>query len=271
MADAVIRYLRERQSPGGGFCFYRSEYLDEPNISDSYHAVRTLHLLGAEVRAQDALRELAQSFLHSPHALARYYAVLLLRTLDPDFRPSAQWCAQVAAWPFPALPASDSPGLSNWLEQARILARLKSLFADAAELAEPLRGLRQLEHPEGGFGKPPNLWDSWLALDMLRRGEAAGVCLPRTREFIERLQVPFIGFSLTEGSLTANLDVLFAGLRCCRALGLAVRFAPQLKALIQACQSGKGGYARAPGASPNIEYTYKAIWALCCLDNALPS
>lgn len=33
------KYLLGRQSSNGGFCFYRSKYVDEPNLFDTYHAV----------------------------------------------------------------------------------------------------------------------------------------------------------------------------------------------------------------------------------------
>ena len=48
VAEATA-YLRGRQSYNGGFCFYRFEYLDEPNLRDTYHAIAALTLLGAEV------------------------------------------------------------------------------------------------------------------------------------------------------------------------------------------------------------------------------
>jgi hypothetical protein len=43
--QCACRYLLGRQSPTGGFCFYRSEYLDEANLFDTWHAVAALALL----------------------------------------------------------------------------------------------------------------------------------------------------------------------------------------------------------------------------------
>ena len=47
--DQAVRYLAARQSPGGAFCFYRTDRVDEPNLADTYHALRALALLGVEV------------------------------------------------------------------------------------------------------------------------------------------------------------------------------------------------------------------------------
>jgi hypothetical protein len=46
-------YIRSRQSPEGGFCFYKSDYVDKPNLYDTYHAIAALSLLGAEVPSTD--------------------------------------------------------------------------------------------------------------------------------------------------------------------------------------------------------------------------
>lgn len=256
----AIRYLQERQSPGGGFCFYRSAYLDEPNISDTYHAVRALSFLGARLENVEQVGEFARSFLDSGQPLARYFAAWVLKCLKL-FRPGKQWLDEIAHWPISEPPGKNSPQLTAWLEHTRFVIRLKSLFDAGHGFSHLGLSLRALEQPEGGFGNRPNLWDTWLALDIL------GCCGPGchellcTRQFVERLQVPVIGFALTEGSRTGNLDVLFAGLRCCRALTIPIRFSSAVLSLVSACQTGRGGFARAPGASPNIEFTYKAVWA----------
>ncbi|MFN4343014.1 MAG: hypothetical protein ACK4FE_13445 [Azonexus sp.] len=265
MAAPTVRYLQARQSPGGGFCFYRSAYLDEPNISDTYHAVRALHLLGAPPENSGQIAGFAKGFLESRHLLARSYAAWLLKCLAPSPPPGAQWLAEIARWPIPAPPGRSSPQLSAWLEQVRVAVRLKNAFAAGHDCSHVGPSLRALEHSAGGFGICPNLWDTWLALDILRGCEPGGSDLPATRGFVERLQVPVTGFALTEGSRSGNLDALFAGLRCCRILGIPVRFSSAIRSLLGACQTGRGGFARAPGASPNIEYTYKAVWAFFCL------
>lgn len=42
----VRNYLLGRESPSGGFCFYRTDYLDEPSLFDTWHATAALGLLG---------------------------------------------------------------------------------------------------------------------------------------------------------------------------------------------------------------------------------
>lgn len=79
VATAKARsYLLGRQSDNGGFCFYRSEHIDEPNLHDTYHAVMAaLALLGADVPRVDALARFLDRFpLYGP-GYYYYYAFAL--------------------------------------------------------------------------------------------------------------------------------------------------------------------------------------------------
>jgi hypothetical protein len=44
----AARYIAGRQCQGGGFCVYRNVYLEEPNLSDTWHALAGLRLLGVD-------------------------------------------------------------------------------------------------------------------------------------------------------------------------------------------------------------------------------
>lgn len=259
--DRAAEYLCSRQSPSGGFCFYRTDDVDEPNLDDSYHAVRTLTLLGWEIPRRAELLEFIEGTAESGQPSHLYLLTLILRTLDPGYRPSPGQQARIRALAPTPPPGPDSPALGGWLHRTRTVARLKRLFTDFAEAEAVRRALLPLKRPGGGFGRRPNAWDTWLALDIAHACGGA-IDLPDTRAFVDRLQTPPFGFSTVEGNVTSNLDTLFAGVRSCMLLGLPVKFPTVVYSFVLACQTGKGGFARAPDALPDIELTHRAVWTL---------
>lgn len=38
--ERSLKYVTSRQCRNGGFCFYRTEYLEEPNLYDTYMRLR---------------------------------------------------------------------------------------------------------------------------------------------------------------------------------------------------------------------------------------
>lgn len=259
----VERYLVSRQSRHGGFCFYRTEYLDEPNLSDTYHAVRTLTLLGRKIPRRMQLLRFLEAGPESHQTNVLYFQALTMRTLDPGFVGDEGLRRRIGMLQIPPAPG-DHSGLSAWLERARMITRLKRPFAQWTEAKELSRDVVALQRDTGGFGSRPNLWDTWLALDLLRCcGEP--VDLSATAGFLERLQTGPFGFSAVEGGLSATLDDVYAGLRCCAALGVTTRDRTAALSFILACQSGRGGFGRAPDSLPDIELSHRAVWAICHL------
>jgi hypothetical protein len=63
--EAVARaeaYILSRQPDNGGFCFYKTEYVDEPNLHDTYYAVAALTQWGVEVPRKDRLVKFVGGF-----------------------------------------------------------------------------------------------------------------------------------------------------------------------------------------------------------------
>lgn len=267
LVQAARRYLLDRRSRDGGFCYYRSVYLDEPNLSDTYYAVSALELIGSPPESGDSLVHFATRFIHVRQALARYHAASLLRCVQgAEFQPQQDWVDELSRWTITAPPGRDSPQLTAWLNRTRTLVRLKNDFTAFHDRDRIALTVRALEHPAGGFGNCPNMLDAATAIDILAHCEGTPVRLPLTRQFVDSLQVPFIAFTLTPSSSTTNVDVIFSGLHCCIALDIPVRFVAEASSFVKACQAGNGGFARAPSASATIELTYKALWSLRALD-----
>lgn len=85
-------YLLGKQSPQGGFCFYRGYYLEEPNLADTWHGLAVLrNLLHAELPQWKRHAEFVVSQTVEPQPFALYCRVRSLRaldTLDTTHRPS---------------------------------------------------------------------------------------------------------------------------------------------------------------------------------------
>lgn len=256
-----MSYLAAHQSPGGGFCFYRTAHLDEPNLADTFHAVATFHLLGEAVpRADKVARYLDRFDAESqPHLL--YYVVQARRMLEAAFAPNARTAASIAALSVQQVPTMAH--VSGWLERTRLVMRLQEQFGHARDARLVVRALQRLSSA-GGFGARPNLRDTWLALDTLDACGDVGA-VPDAAAFVDTLQARPFGFTATRVGTDANLDVIHAGTQACRVLSIPIRYPDDALQFVLACQARDGGFARTEGALPSIEYTYHAVAVLAQL------
>ena len=253
---AAAAYLRSRQSPAGGFCFYRWRGLDEPNLFDTWHALAALRLLGAEVpRAGQTARFLAQ--FPAAGADQLYYLSFSLDLLGRSERLGEERLELIRALKPRLPPTAGGPDTTAWLQSTRRLLRLKSRFACISGWEALPAFLDQLRNG-AGYGDGPNLIDTCLCLAI---GAGLGIA-PRdraARDFVDSLQMPGCGFALTLDSRVANLEVLYAGTLCCGMLGLPLRHRADALRFVAACQTARGGFARAPGALADIEMTHRAL------------
>jgi hypothetical protein len=253
-------YLLERQSPGGGFCFYRGYYLEEPSLADTWHGVGAWRLLTRE-RLPGHARHVAfiRGLPVEPQPFALCYRVRGLQALGAADFHEAEVRAAIAALSL-RLPAMDGTDLQSPLRRLAYglwLRRHAGLPRDEAALAH---ALREAEDPDGGYGHPPNLHDTAEALAVLAAcGERAG---PRTAAFVRRLAVRGFGFQLTAHSLSPSLETTCAGVACCARLGIPVDHADDAIDFIAGCQTGSGGFALRPEALPDLAWTYLALRTL---------
>lgn len=288
-SDAVARaaaYIRTRQSPSGGFCFYRYGSIDEPSLGDTYHAVAALRMFGMEIpQAAKTADFVARARIFGPTYL--YFCVFTLDLLGLGSRVGEEARKHIRSLSITVPEAPGSVEASSWLESARKTIRLQQRFApgasgaaaDSETLAKRLTPVAVTARSEnrharvatfmtdlmerGGFGVGINLWDTHLALSV---GALLGLRPPQeTVAFVDSLQQPPIGFLMTRNSAMPSLDVAYAGVRCCKILGLPVRYREEVIDFTLACQAPNGGFAHAPMALPNIEFTYLALKALAIL------
>lgn len=258
VSQAAVAYLASRQSASGGFCFYRTAFLDQPNLADTYCAVRGLKLLGESVPHRKQVHSFLESFDNVRQPSQCYYRALAWRCLESGWKPDPVTLEGIDALAVSPAPPAGAQRLAGWLTRTRLIARLKYAFCRFPD-AEAVRAQVLSTCFEGAYGVRPNLWDTWLALDILHccgKERASDA----TRDFVDRLQVASYGFTGVAGSVLLNLDAVFAGVRCCKLLNAPVRYPRQALAYVLACQTGKGGFARAPGALADMELTYRAVW-----------
>lgn len=250
--DRAAAYVLGRQSPQGGFCFYRSVLIDEPNLHDTYYAVRALSLLGKAVPARAALLDFLQAF-SALDAHGLFFRVFIADAVGAPM--AADMGAQIAKIPI-AIPAA-STSLSSWLFRCVRVVRLKYRLERMVP-ASMLADFVERQERAGGFGEPPNLGDTYLALRLLKLLDALRPDVDRAA-FIDGLQEPRFGFRPTVDAVAPNLDTLYAGVGCCGLLAHPVRYAEPVLNFILASQADNGGFARVPDALPDLEYTYRAI------------
>jgi hypothetical protein len=260
LADARA-YVLGRQSPSGGFCVYRSELLDEPNPFDTWHALGTLGLLGAQVPHAGACAQFVAAQAVEPQAHALYYRVRSLQALrhpDPKATEVRDTVADLVEHvPAPGMPVSQ---LGGSLQALRHTLWLKRQFGCELGQAGIVEALLHLADAGGGFPVPPDLLTTQAACAVLN---LCGHAIPdRTAEYVESLAVPGFGFRLTANSLSPNLDTTCAGIQCCVWMHRALRHACDAQRFILACQDGRGGFARAPGALADLACTHLAIEGL---------
>jgi len=256
------QYLIERQSPDGGFCFYRGYYLEEPNLADTFHGLSAWKLL-----TRDALPAghdhvgfvLRHAVEQQPFAL--YFRVNCLIALDVSDPAEAQVREAVSALPL-ILPDMGSTALQSPLKRLAHALWLKRhcgvLDASASDLGEALLAT---EGDEGGYGNPPNLVDTVEALRVLALCSARPSSV--TVGFVRSLGIPGFGFQLTAHSLSPNLETTSAGIESSALLGTPVEFVDDALDFVLACQTGNGGYALRPGALPDLAWTHLALRTLC--------
>ncbi|MEO9091702.1 MAG: prenyltransferase/squalene oxidase repeat-containing protein [Rhodanobacter sp.] len=267
LAPALQRardYLLERQSPGGGFCFSRGDYLQEPNLADTWHGVGALTgLLGVDLPEQRDHAGFVLGQAVDPQPLALCYRIRSLQALQTSDLASAEVECAVAALqvslPDPATPHLLGAALQR-LSCVLWLRKHVGLDVAADELAQALLGMA---NEDGGYGEPCNLLDTACAIAVLAQCDAMPA--PATRAFLSSVVDPQFGFRLSARAPAPNLETVHAGAASCRRLELDIPHAGAAASFVLSCQRGSGGFARtshAFHALPDMTLTYMALATL---------
>lgn len=258
VCQRAITYVLARQSPSGGFCFYRTTYVDEPNLADTWHAVVTLSHLGQDIPHIEALHDFVVSVIRDSYQPATlYFGVETLQLLDASFHADHKLRDRIASLSISAAPMQAGGQVRGWLERTRLIVRLKrrvETLAESDAIADRVMGLQR----DGGFGARANLWDTWLGLDILAQCDVSQPPFG-AEAFVDSLQDPAQGFTATRQGRMTSLEVIAAGVQSCILLGLPIRYRGSALAYVFACQTAKGGFARTPDALADLEQTHSAV------------
>jgi|GEM_PF-1163183 len=251
----VREYLCGRQSPSGGFCFYRSGHTDHPNIADTGYAVRSFVLLNLPIPHPERVKSFLVGLGVRSQPEFLFHLVTALQPLGgaplPDAVIGSIRRLEVLGLPGPAFQQT------GWLERTRFLAHLKTMLDDHDDVSAIARYVRALA-VGGGFGTSPNVWDTWVALDIMRLAD--DIAIPDdTAKFVDSLQCKPSGFTLCPDTQMSRLNPVFAGVQCCQLLDLPLRYPLECLEFVLACQAGSGGFAASPGALPDLELTERAL------------
>ena len=243
----VIRYVLERKCPSGGFCFYK---LDEPNGSDTWHALSILDLL--HVRFED---EATVAYLRGTQRpdgsydgiYAAYYAIKGLALLgeSPSLDPRPYVLSNLEHYRFDAtkLPAEV---ISMFRRTSCLIELYRALEMDADG---PLRDsmvefILRFQNEDGGFGYLfSTLLDTARALAMMKNLDRPFAELG-TEGFIRLCEVPFYGFTDIPHTTLSFLEYVHAGVLASHLVSRRPTYRDQCEAYIMNCQNRIGGFSR---------------------------
>ncbi len=261
----MIRYIRGRQTPEGGFSFYRSWGVEEPSPADTYYALAALSLLGGEPLDRDGCLRWLQSRQDAggnfPGLIAAWQVLRALDTLG------ALPAGAVTSWLRPrsdilfeaAAPPIEQPTGELLAE----LARFVDLWLLTGHKLEPRQrtavaaNLERLRDPQGAFStQQPNLVDTAVALRLTQMADL----IPDRRllDFARACEDPLYGFRAGSHGRSMQLEILAAGLNVLAAFDAAPRYEDALRRTLAACQHANGGFSRQPGALPTLRDTWFA-------------
>jgi hypothetical protein len=274
----ALGYLTSKQCCNGGFCAYKMKYLEEPNPRDTFFAVASFQLLGAAIPQRDLVKAYlyqvltdlqtrllpsmgVSSKIHSASAFNYLYFPFYTLYQMGELHLDASWsqtlnCLEIV---LPEQLYPNESGVSQqWLLRK---VRTKKLCGAVPNRQQIIEFVLSLKH-QGGFGIKPNLIDTYWNLVLLKELDYDLSQMDDTRQFIQKLQVPQTGFTLTEEGIMTSLEVLYAGIFVSLMLQMEFPYIDAALRFVRMCQAERGGFARMPVALPDIESTYRALKVL---------
>lgn len=274
----VVSYLEERRCKKGGYCFYR---LEEPNLSDTFYAIKTLALIKEGIsRHSKEMKEsdgngiaFLSSFQKPDGSFATlnkaYFVIAGLRALHGGLFYDARGylCRKLRELALKNLTPSSF--------MTKCVFLLGALCAIDEKLPEMVRAaltakLLSFRNSNGSFGSGGVLMETGLAIHISHSlGVRVGSC---TFSFVDNCENDNGGFTNTTYGNSPFLEHTYAGLLASRLLGVAVKYPDKHREFIFACQTRLGGFSRVSNAGiATIENTYYALASLHLLENSSPA
>lgn len=262
--ERATAYIRSRQCSNGGFCYYRTEYLEEPNLNDTYHALAACKLQDLPLPNRQQLAAYVESCrTRSSRPDYLYYFGFARHLLGIDQTDTA-FLDDIARLS-PALPPRGLP-TAAWYTGMLKITLLKKTFTSLPNMQDIVQFIAT-NRRFGGYGNKPNLPDTYLALSILAEAQRLpedGEC----EQFVDDMQVPSLGFRCTRDSMFSHLEILHAGVFSCALLALPIRYPQQIIDFVLACQDNNGCFTLTPGSLGDL----RTHWlALCIIRQLAPA
>jgi len=264
--NQIVDYVFARQCRRGGFCFYK---LEEPNGSDSYHALSILDLL--EVPFQDEktavyLRNMQHDDGSYDSVFSAYYSIKGLRLLQhrPRYNPEPYIRKHLERFALDVrkLP----PEIHSIFKRLLYVVELYlSLGMERDEWVEKniVDFILSFQNEDRGFGNhKSNLTDTAKALVMLDR-LGYPVQELECERFIRLCATPLFGFTDIPHRSLSYLEYIHAGILASYVISIRPRYSDSCATFILDCQNRNGGFSRVPHAGiATMEDTYYAAHAM---------
>ena len=250
----------------GGFCFYM---LDEPNGSDTYCALSTLRLLGADLNDDETVTYLHQMQKGDGSYESMYSAYFAIKSLqllneDPRYDPRAYITKNLRISHVDHLP----PGVISIFKPMLYLIEVTSSMnveLDITFRTGILDFILQFKHDDHGFGyNYSTLIDTAQALSILNWLNYPIDSLGTTR-FLSGCESEVYGFCNIPNTAPSFIEHVYAGILASTLVAYEPRYFSRCIEFILRCQNRNGGFARSSVGIATLEYTYYAIYSLSLL------
>jgi hypothetical protein len=256
--DLISDYIEACQTPDGGYFFAK---VPPAGAADTYHAVASLHLLGAapsnSKAVVDWLNDVAGKISKNPRTIFHLVETGLLLGVNREV--VTEWASPLNQWENPeggfgtlnVTNVETTSELETTYCAAKTLADLH-LALDKRKISGFVRGYQNRDGGFGGGGRS-TIASTWFALGTLQALGAQPVdCRGVLRWLAEAERAK-------HSASTMYVEDLHWLTASAEAIGVELTEPDHAVAMVLAAQRPTGGFARAITGIPTLEYTYYAL------------
>jgi len=265
-AEAVVKYIQERQNTDGGYTFCRGA---ESNAQDTYYAIEILRLLNVQPRNTDRTVNFLKSLQHSDGRFdsvkVAYFVIASLSHLgDSPVKPIDKYAESIRS-------LIEDPQIqdvyieaTSEIESIYFAVNLLKRHGSSLSTDQIQKRLLSMQNADGSFGSErfSRIASTYYALKTLKVIGYNIKRLPNVHHWIRQCEVPSGGFKANpkESSTYIVMEDIYYGVKTLEALNEKCRYPRETLKLIAKFQNPNGGFRRSIflGIS-DFESTYQAV------------
>ena len=267
--EALTRYVLDRQTPTGGFCFYRTPEwgVDEPNAPDTLAALESLRLVGRQAPVPELTAAWLQTLQQDDGGFATlrigWAALRALQTLGVQPRRSADaWAAGRLRRVLQAPPIREwRSALFEFLELVELLPAVHIELEQQQH--DALRGLLEAARmPGGGWTRDGiELESTAVAVRVLQLARLPIEQPDTLRRLVAECGDSVLGLRISPEAGATSAATLHAGLVLATALGIQPTYPESIASNIALLQRRDGGLGRRDKAISTLQDTWLGLAA----------